>query len=120
MSTDHSTQYSFIVMRPGACTPWQFRLSQPVIYCTLTFFLVFVFIVGFIGYRTLTSQHNYREYTMLKQQIELQHTAIKQSQNTIDQLTLDVERILAQEYDLTLLLGDIKKKRRSSKKKLKK
>ena len=117
MNLTEEKAYSFIIIPPGAKRSLRLKLSQSMIFCTLSLFGTLVLIIGLLAYNTFRYKHNFREYSILKQQISTQHQQIREFQKNIDHLSLDIEKVLAQEYDISLLLGDIRRKRSTSKKK---
>eukprot|EP01047_Picozoa_sp_COSAG01_P004958 COSAG01_NODE_165_length_23303_cov_269.524953_21_plen_312_part_00 len=114
--TNHLDNFSFIIMRPDGKASVQWQASKSLLYCLLICFVLVSSLILGVGYHVFNSKNKIRDTHLSKIAIKKQAEDLQVYNHKIDQLALDIEYLLAQEKDLNLLLGNIKKRKRKKKK----
>ena len=105
MNDKNKQFFSLILVRPGVAKPLHLKISSSILYSGTIFIVFFVLLISLSAYTVFNEKNMDRQDRLLSVQVQKQERDLRIYEHKVNQLSLDVEYILAQEKDLGILLG---------------
>ena len=120
--TSNKNKYSFVIVLPGGNKSLSLHIPKWVLICVISTLILSIILLIVSIYFTSNTSYKNNAYQTLKKENKSLKTQLTQINTSLDQLQTQYQRIVDKEYELQLLLGDTKIRKRTyrQKKRIKK